>query len=371
MNQSLSPPLLKSPLCLLVAAFSLCVSDLQAHGSVVYPPSRVYNIYQANPDNPGFPLAASAVAMDGTLSYYTWNEVSRNIPDAVNAGLPAGFDYSPWIPDGELASAGRTDPQSAEYPRTYAGLDQVSADWPMTAVPAGQSITVEFLATAVHHPSVWDVWMTKPSWNPNMPLTWDQMEFLERPNPVLNGNTYTFDLDIPGDRDGHHVLWIAWQRDDPVGEVFISASDLDIQRTSAVYPGTADDFALASGAPGQLSSTPPADVKATTAGSAWSMELSSPLGTLQGEAVALHGRLAPNAHGLAPLFGTSEVFLDPLADRRLLVSAALPAGGVSWNFSVPSLAAGSTLLFQGVSLSALAQNGQYAATDVHILHVLP
>jgi len=98
------------------------------HGTMVFPISRVYQVYQANPDNPAFELAANAVAIDGTTSYYTWNEVSRNIAEAVNGGLPAGFDYSPWMPDGQLASAGRTDPASSEYPRTYAGLDQVSAD---------------------------------------------------------------------------------------------------------------------------------------------------------------------------------------------------------------------------------------------------
>lgn len=215
---------------------TITVPNILAHGTVVSPISRVYRIYQANPDNPSFALAANAVTMDGSLSYYTWNEVSRNIGQAVQAGLPAGFDYSTWIPDGQLASAGRVDPNSAEYPRTYAGLDQVSADWPTTAVTAGQTINVDFLATAVHSPSVWDVWMTTPDWTRPTQLNWDQMEFLGRPQPVLSGNHFTFDLDIPANRSGHHVLWVAWQRDDPVGEVFISTSDLMI--TGAPGVGT-------------------------------------------------------------------------------------------------------------------------------------
>ena len=128
-----------------------------SHGTVVSPISRVYRVYQANPSNPNFPLAQSAVAMDGTLSYYTWNEVSRNIPQAVQAGLPPGFDYSPWMPDGQLASAGRTDPNSPLYPRTYAGLDQVSGDWPTTPAQAGSTLAIDFFATAPHNPSVWDV----------------------------------------------------------------------------------------------------------------------------------------------------------------------------------------------------------------------
>ncbi|MFN0058422.1 MAG: lytic polysaccharide monooxygenase [Planctomycetota bacterium] len=215
-------PLFLSVLALLV----LLPGWLGGHGTVVSPMSRVYRVYQANPDNPAFPLAAQAVAIDGTLSYYTWNELSRNIPQAVLAGLPPGFDYSPWVPDGQLASGGRVDPASPEYSRTYAGLDQVSVDWPTTPVAAGDTIEVDFLATAPHDPSVWDVWMTTPDWTPDLPLNWGQLEFLGRPTVTLAGGHYTFDLTIPSDRGGHHVVWIAWHRNDPVGEVFFSTSDV-------------------------------------------------------------------------------------------------------------------------------------------------
>lgn len=204
-------------------------AELLAHGTVVSPVSRVYRVYQSNPENPNFPLAANAVAIDGKLSYYTWNEVSRNIPQAVQAGLPPGYDYSPWMPDGQLASAGRVDPQSSDYPRTYAGLDQVSPDWPKTSVTAGETITVDWYATAPHDPSVWDVWMTTPDWSPSQPLTWGKMEFLGRPTVTFSGSHYTFDLTVPVDRAGHHVLWVAWQRNDPVGEVFVSTTDLDVR----------------------------------------------------------------------------------------------------------------------------------------------
>jgi predicted carbohydrate-binding protein with CBM5 and CBM33 domain len=217
------------------SASLLCLTTLVAspvlfgHGTVVSPISRVYRVYQANPDAPNFTLAANAVAIDGTLSYYTWNELSRNIPDAVVAGLPMAFDYSPWVPDGQLASGGRVDPNSTEYPRTYAGLDQVTDAWPTTPVVAGSTIEVDFLATTPHDPSVWDVWITTPDWDPNTALNWAQMEHLRRPTPALVSGHYKFDLVIPNDRLGHHVLWVAWHRDDPVGEVFFSTSDILIE----------------------------------------------------------------------------------------------------------------------------------------------
>ena len=218
--------------CVMISAISVTAFG---HGSTVSPKSRVYRVYQSNPENPNFELAANAVQMDSKHAYYTWMQVSRNIPEAVNAGLPAGFDYSPWVPDGQIASGGRTD--SGEYgDLTYRGLDQVSSDWPAMSVLSGEKMTIDFWATTAHNPSVWDVWMTTPDWDANTALNWDQMEFLGRPDPTLADNHYTFDLDIPTDRLGHHVLWIAWQRDDPVGEVFFTASDLMI--TAVPEPGT-------------------------------------------------------------------------------------------------------------------------------------
>jgi chitin-binding protein len=196
------------------------------HGTVVHPMSRVYRVYLSNPENPSFAYARAAVAMDGTCSYYTWNELSQNIPEAVEAGLPPGFDYSPWVGDGEIASGGRLDP--AEFARTYAGLDQVGPQWPATSVNPGETIEVDFLATAPHDPSVWDVWITTADWDPNSALNWAQMEYLGRPSVTLLKSHYYFDLQIPPDRSGRHVLWVAWQRDDPVGEVFFSTSDLMI-----------------------------------------------------------------------------------------------------------------------------------------------
>jgi predicted carbohydrate-binding protein with CBM5 and CBM33 domain len=209
------------------AAFLTWTGIAWGHGSVVSPESRVHRVYASNPENPSFQLARNAIARDGTNSYYTWTELSRNIPQAVTAGLPAGFDYSPWVPDGQLASGGRVA-IGPGIPRTYAGLDQVSADWPTSPAKAGKKLAIDFDAHTPHDPSVWDVWMTTADWNPTQELNWDQMEFLGRPAVTLSNMQYRFDVMVPSDRVGHHVLWIAWHRDDPVGEVFFSTSDLMI-----------------------------------------------------------------------------------------------------------------------------------------------
>lgn len=209
-----------------LASVSL-VSTLDAHGTLVSPASRVYRVYKSNPERPNFALAANAVRIDGKASYYTWNEVSQNVPEAVRGGLKPGFDYSRWVPDGRLASGGRFD--RTKLARTYAGLDQVSSQWPKTPVFAGESFPAEFLATASHEPSVWDVWMTKASWTPDKALRWADMEYLGRPKATLGGGRYRFALPIPDDRRGHHVIWVAWQRNDPAGEAFFAAADVEVR----------------------------------------------------------------------------------------------------------------------------------------------
>ncbi|QDU34243.1 GlcNAc-binding protein A [Poriferisphaera corsica] len=221
---------MKLSLCITTALTLFATTTLAfGHGSAIDPASRVWRVRQSNPERPSFQLAQNAVNMDGKNAYYTWNQVSQNISAAVQAGLPEGFDYSPWVPDGQIASGGN---------RSYSGLDQVSDEWPTTPATAGETFSVDFHATAVHEPSVFDVWMTTEDWDPNTQLNWDQMEFLGRADTTLQNNHYYFDVDIPEDRSGHHVLWIAWQRNDPVGEVFFSTSDLMIAPSNVPEPAS-------------------------------------------------------------------------------------------------------------------------------------
>lgn len=292
----------------------LPVSVAWGHGSAVSPASRVYRVYKSNPENPSFQLARNAIQTDGTLSYYTWTELSRNVPAAVNAGLPAGFDYSPWVPDGTLASGGRVSPGSSEYPRTYAGLDQVSSNWPTSPAQAGERLAIHFDAHTPHEPSVWDVWMTTADWTPDLPLNWDQMEFLERPNVTLSGMHYLFDVAIPRDRAGHHVLWIAWQRDDPVGEVFFSTSDIMV--------APADN-----GLPGDFTNDGSVDAADYTV---WRDHLGAPAGSLPNDAdggnigIVQYVRWKNN-------FGTSGTRATAVPEPTFLSMATLSAIALAWH----------------------------------------
>ncbi len=236
---------------------------------------------------------------------------------------------------------------------------------------AGETISIDFYATAPHDPSVWGVWMTKPAWNPNMPLTWDQMEFLERPSPVLASSHYTFDLTIPSDRNGHHLLWIAWQRDDPAGEVFISTSDLDIQAPDAQYPGTEEDFILSRGANGVLSSTPPADEKSVAPGNTWTVEISSPNGDFVGQPCFLLARGMAPGEVLTSLPGYSNIYLSPGNTQHIVQTCSLPNAGASVTYNIPNSVVGRRFAFQGAVSSISALSGSYASTDVHVLTIIP
>ncbi|MCB1282617.1 MAG: lytic polysaccharide monooxygenase, partial [Salinibacterium sp.] len=212
-------------------------------------------------------------------------------------------------------------------------------------------------------------WMTKASWDPSMPLTWNQMEFLGRPNPVLSGSTFSFDVAIPSDRSGHHVLWVAWQRNDPVGEVFVSTSDLEIVQ----HAGSGEDFHLASAVNGPLTTLP--DVKPATAGDIVSVGFESPNGGYDGTIPVLIASLFPTGNPPPSPFGYPEVHIDPLnhivAYDGLHGSttgglAPLLPGGLAFSYPVVAGFNGWSVNFQAFSLSGSALTGHViTSTDAH------
>ena len=197
-----------------IAAYILCVANVFSHGSVGDPVSRSYLIFQGNPESPTNAASVAAIEAAGTQAFYDWHEVSRLVP---------GYDpesiepYRVIIPDGQLAGAGR---------KKYSGLDLVRDDWPATSVNPGPYHVV-FDAWVPHDPSYFLAFITREDWTPNQSLKWDDLELLPGTDHVVrDGHYYRFTVDFPH-RIGHHVLYVIWQRIDPAGEVFFSASDID------------------------------------------------------------------------------------------------------------------------------------------------
>ncbi|MGY3794630.1 lytic polysaccharide monooxygenase [uncultured Aquimarina sp.] len=204
---------------LLIATFFVPFQSVLTHGTVTYPPSRVYTCFQENPESPDSPACQDAVIGWGTQALYDWNEVAR---------MDAGGMHMDIIMDGNLASAGRPD--------KYGGLDQVRDDWVATPVTPGP-LTVTWTNTAPHETLYYRVYITKSDWNPNMPLTWDSLELLVETGPRPASETDNIDVVLPA-RTGKHVLYSIWQRS-LTPEAFYSTSDIDFGATNEPTPPVA------------------------------------------------------------------------------------------------------------------------------------
>ena len=193
--------------CLLGILISSSVA--LAHGSLEWPKSRVKHIYDAMNQTPRPVWAAQAIALDGEQSYYTWNQMSRNFPSAIQGNPQAYYDQ---IPDGQLASAGNL-PATAQLPShpglSFSGLDTVSPSWlwPATPVSAGPR-EFTFYATATHDPSFFKVWISKQGYNPQTELRWQDLESLGQPAHTRTGNNYYFTVNLP-ERTGRAVVYVA------------------------------------------------------------------------------------------------------------------------------------------------------------------
>jgi predicted carbohydrate-binding protein with CBM5 and CBM33 domain len=197
------------PLMLLFCGV-LLISSVQpafAHGTVTYPPSRVWNCYKENPENPESAACIAAVVSHGTQPLYDWNEI--------NQGMANG-EHQQAVPDGNLASGGR--------PEKYGGMDQVRADWKATAVTPGE-LMVTWSNTAPHATDYYDVYITTEDWTPDQPLTWDKLTLLVRTAPSPADPEVNIPVILP-ERTGKHVIYSVWQRSDSP-EAFYSTSDVD------------------------------------------------------------------------------------------------------------------------------------------------
>ncbi|MAJ47759.1 MAG: hypothetical protein CBC35_10920 [Planctomycetes bacterium TMED75] len=206
-----------------VATLSLLATTAAVigHGSLSYPPSRIYIAWQDGPEAPISDAVADAIAIGGTQPLYDWNELVAFHPGT--ADYQRTIDYSQSIPDGQLASAGNPK---------YAGFDQVRDDWPSTVVESGP---FEFVlsATTPHDPKVMRAFITTADWNPMQPLNWAQMEELQLGPITLVDQEYRFNTILP-ERTGKQAVYVIWQRLDPAGEGFYSIADVDFGEGSPV-----------------------------------------------------------------------------------------------------------------------------------------
>jgi chitin-binding protein len=206
------------------AAFALVMaampSPAAAHGVAMSPGSRTFLCYEdmlaSGNQTPSNPACAAAVAETGTNPLYNWFAVL----DSNGGGRTVGY-----IPDGELCSGGHNGPYD------FSSYNAARSDWPTTHLTAGSTIQIEYSNWAAH-PGDFDVYLTKNSWDPNQPLGWGDLDLVQSVTDPpqaggagSNGGHYYWDLPLPGDRSGEHILFIHWIRSDSQ-ENFYSCSDI-------------------------------------------------------------------------------------------------------------------------------------------------
>lgn len=142
-------------------------------------------------------------------------------PDDTMSNLPP--------PDGRIASANQGD---------CVFLDDPGSHWRKHAVESHQLLTVSWSYSAPHTTRRWNYFITRPDWNPNLPLSrdqfedkpfwqvqlseqpfWSHAEALNPPNPTVH------DVMLP-ERSGYHVLLAVWEVAN-TGNAFYQIIDLD------------------------------------------------------------------------------------------------------------------------------------------------
>jgi predicted carbohydrate-binding protein with CBM5 and CBM33 domain len=224
------------------AATVLTPTTAQAHGAPSAPGSRTYLCFQ-DAHWTGGDLEArnaacqQAIAEGGKQPLWDWYGVGNGGA----AGRARGY-----IPDGKLCSGDNP---------TYAAFDTPRADWPATHLTSGAEWTYRF-PTIDGHPGYFDLYITKDSYDPTKPLTWDDLE--EMPFSHFAADTpnepgeFVWDVTLPEGKSGRHLIYNVWQRTDSDG-AFFNCSDV-------VFDGGNGEI---SGYPNDNEWIPPADPTGT------------------------------------------------------------------------------------------------------------
>ncbi|GAB2511472.1 lytic polysaccharide monooxygenase [Microbulbifer agarilyticus] len=196
---------------------TLVTVEVDAHGTMEVPESRIYNCFLNNPEVPSDPACSAAKAVGGTQPFYDWNEINQ---------ANAAGNHRALVPDGELCSGGRSK---------YAGMDLPRDDWQATPITpkADGSFDFTFWGTAPHATDEWVFYITRSGYTGSEPLKWDDLfEFCRLGNvPVGADKRYTLNCPLP-QLTGKHVIYTTWQRSDSP-EAFYTCTDVVLGNGSA------------------------------------------------------------------------------------------------------------------------------------------
>lgn len=126
--------------------------------------------------------------------------------------------------------AGPADGQIASAGGLFGGvLDEQTADrWYKNEVTTGP-LLMDWKYTAPHSTAKWHYYMTKPGWDPNAPLTRDDLELIAEiehdGSKAITNPDHT--ISVPQDRSGYHVILAVWDIADTVN-AFYNVIDVNV-----------------------------------------------------------------------------------------------------------------------------------------------
>ena len=205
----------KIKLCLFFL-FLLSFSQLTfSHGTVIWPPSRIYNCY----NNP-----TTSICQPCGNAVYNWMGVLQ--PDT-NFGRHQDF-----VPDGQIASGGNGSAID------FSCLDALTNAWPATTVNHGY-IDVQWQNTAPHKTQYYKVYITPLDWNPTQPLRWNDLLEIGHVDQSPAAAFTTIRSFIPDSYAGKRAALVSvWQRDyNESHEAFYSVSDIMVDVATGCNTG--------------------------------------------------------------------------------------------------------------------------------------
>ncbi|UZE89762.1 GP37 [Parapoynx stagnalis nucleopolyhedrovirus] len=247
---------------LCVAVFSsINVPAVHGHGYLSSPVARHYKCVQEGgfwwPNNgDGIPDAACRNAYKKV--YYKYRAIGLDSDAAASAAVYQYQQYNEYaalagpnyrdlvhiqqnVVPHTLCGAGSTE--RLELFGDKSGVDEPFYNWRPNVLHLGRyqnayRTNVQFCPTAIHEPSYFEVYITKSTWDRRNPITWNELELIGGngsglvPNPgdslCASSQIYSIPVSIPY-RSGQFVMYVRWQRIDPVGEGFYNCADLLFQ----------------------------------------------------------------------------------------------------------------------------------------------
>ncbi len=213
----------KLPLALAIGLAALSSQQAFAHGYIESPKSRA------------FMCSAKGGNLNANCGSVTYEPQSIEYAPGVNHHYPSSYcpgDFTQCGPaDGTIAAGGIAN---------FAPLnEQTATRWQKTTIRPGVN-EFKWRYTAGHASAYYQFYITKKDWNPNQPLTRDSFEL----KPLLHqdaggvrpqsGQTSSYNVNIPSDRSGYHVILATWKIADTAA-TFYQVVDVNIDN-NAVPP---------------------------------------------------------------------------------------------------------------------------------------